>query len=90
MAVALTDDLAALLRRRSAGRLAQLTRRTKRTTQRWQAGESVPGADDLIGLMSDAELCAEVLRLAGQATEAERVRVVAQLSRVLAELKRAA
>lgn len=90
MTVAASDNLVALLASRPAGRLAQLAQVTKRTAQRWQSGESVPGADDLVRLMSDQDLCAEVLRLAGHASEAERLRAAALVRQLLALAESAA
>lgn len=68
MTVAALDTLVTMLRARPAKAVARLADVHPRTAARWQTGETTPGADHLITMMArDAELFAEVARLAGRA-----------------------
>lgn len=81
------DRFVTLLRGRPAKQIARLARVHPRTATRWQAGESVPSADDLIRLMAgDAGIFAEIAALAGRADEARRARAQQLLGEALREL----
>lgn len=87
MSVITMDRFVTLLRGRPAKQLARLARVHPRTAARWQAGESMPGADDLLRLMAaDAEIFGEVARLAGRADEAARARAALLLDQAMREL----
>lgn len=67
------DRIAAIFAGKETKRLARFAQVHPRTVARWQAGESAPGADDLVRMMAaDAEIFAEIARLAGRAGAGQR------------------
>ena len=73
MSAITVDSIARIFQGREPKRLARLAQVHPRTAARWQAGESAPGADDLVRMMAaDAEIFAEIARLAGRAGAGQR------------------
>jgi len=87
MTVITMDNIATVLRGKSPKQLARLARVHPRTAARWQAGESAPGADDLVRLMAvDADIFAEIARLAGRADAGQIAQAANHLRHALKEL----
>lgn len=87
MTAATFDGFVSLLRARPAKAVARLADVHPRTAARWQTGETKPGADHLMTMMArDAELFAEVARLAGRADAGQRAVALQHLRAALAAI----
>ena len=66
-----------------AKRLARAADAHEKTAARWRAGETTPSFEAVIGMMSDDELLAALLRAAGREDLAKRMKAAEGLAAAL-------
>lgn len=81
-------QMSVILRRAgSLKTISRKARRSDRTVERWYQGKGEMSASALVNLMgADEEIFIEIARLAGRATEAQRMRAAEMLRRALAAM----